>query len=202
MAAKVPSRAAVTLRCAARVPSVAQTGGFLYGNYLATHNSLRAPGAADGARLHYGDADIRRKHRATRKAPTPKQERPRSPSPRAPPPPAPPPPPEAPPAAQPAAVPPPPPPQLYGWLPPYDPSAYAPPPPHAPFAPPYGYGHGYGLLPAQIPSPAFMPPPGARGFEPDSLGARLNPRKFKHVPLAVLHSIPPAGMRSVRRDNM
>ncbi|KAL1495904.1 hypothetical protein AB1Y20_014547 [Prymnesium parvum] len=69
----------------------------------------------------------------------------------------------------------------YAWLPPYNPSAYC--------TSPGTQVHVQSTMPSQLP------------FEPNSLGARFDPHKFKCMPIALLRSIPPAGVRSVRRDN-
>ena len=54
---------------------------------------------------------------------------------------------------------------------------------------------GYPMPAGQMPYAGLMP------FEPDPLGSRLNPRRFKFAPHAVLRSLPPAGRRSLRADN-
>ena len=47
-----------------------------------------------------------------------------------------------------------------------------------------------------------QPPPQLAAFEPDELGARLDPRRFKFAPRFAMASVMPAGLRSVRRDNL
>ena len=109
-------------------------------------------------------------------------------------------------------------------LPAYDPSAYclAMPQASAPYLPYYpmpltdDHGtHAEGaMLSAAVPAapyyssyaaaPPPQPPPSAQlaAFVPDELGARLDPRRFKFAPRFAMASVMPAGLRSVRRDNL
>ena len=44
--------------------------------------------------------------------------------------------------------------------------------------------------------------PGLVPFEPNAIGARLDPRRFKYAPWNAMASVPAAGKKCVRRDNL
>ena len=60
-----------------------------------------------------------------------------------------------------------------------------------------------GGAPPTMPPPAPPPQPAQWvPFVPDAIGERLDPRRFKFAPRAVMASVMPAGKRSVRTDNL
>ncbi len=192
-------------------------GGFVFGDYMATHNARagtslplrQRPGSSERtqANTHMMEADMRASARQradsemayrvsselAEEAAAPAEAEAVAPTP-----------------AEPAA-----------------PSAASSAPVSAPATePPVGGADPYALLPAYNPGnycgaaaswpaaaqPAVgypmpaghsaMPYAGLMPFEPDPLGSRLNPRRFKFAPHAVLRSLPPAGRRSLRADNL
>ena len=89
----------------------------------------------------------------------------------------------------------------YAALPAYTPAAYASPPPGMPVLP--HYVPPAGGPPPTMPPPAPPPQPAQWvPFVPDAIGERLDPRRFKFAPRAVMASVMPAGKRSVRTDNL
>ena len=212
-------------------------GGFLYGDYLATHNAsagasiplTKRPTAWEmgGAQVHYMEKDMRHTHSAHYQ-PSPHPEPTPAPSvtPRAkvavpplssaPPPPAALPEPPAAPASEPAAAQ-----QHYASLPAYDPASYSGQqmgegvgagPTFLPYYPsPLAnyYQPGVAAAPAGYygqslygPQHAAVAPPSLVPFVPDAMGARLDPRRFKFAPRAAMGTVMPAGLRSIRRDNL
>lgn len=183
-------------------------GGFMFGDYLATHNAVAgstlprtrravATDRLDTANTHHMEADLRATTRdmaATPSAPPAEAEAeaevaaPAAAA--AVPEPIPAPAPSAPapqPAANTSAA-------AYGSVP-YDPATFCCPPPTAPaaagcFVPMPGY--------TMMAAPAPAPQP----FAPHELGASLDPRKYKYAPHHVIASLPAAGRRSVRADNL
>ena len=216
-------------------------GGFLFGDYLATHNAKvgsdlpltrRVPAmeTISNAQVHYMEADIRRSAQmfaASEEAGEAVAMAPASSSvaaiaagataakAQA----------TAAPAAEtsttaPAAAP------SAPDLPVYDPTAYCTPPfpaedqiitlPHYPVplsataagtAPPppieawtAPYAPRYEAVMPQGPMSPFAP--GLVPFEPNAIGARLDPRRFKYAPWNAMASVPAAGKKCVRRDNL
>ena len=106
------------------------------------------------------------------------------------------------------------------WAP-APPAAAVPPPPPLPPTPvldgiraqqlaaaappmPFGYAPAHGMYAPGTYTYA-APPPGLQApfpFTPDEPGARHNPANFKALPLAWMRSVPAAGTRSKRRDNL
>ena len=217
-------------------------GGFLYGDYLATHNAsagasirpTKRPTAWEmgGAQVHYMEKDMRHTHSAhyqpsPHPEPTPappelsaparsKLSKPPLAAPLSPA--ALPEPPAAPPASAPASAE-----QHYASLPAYNPASYSCqqvgegvgaagptflpyyptplanyPPGVAPAPAAAGY-YGQGLYDPQY---AAAAPPSLVPFVPDAMGARLDPRRFKFAPRAAMGTVMPAGLRSIRRDNL
>ena len=88
-------------------------------------------------------------------------------------------------------------PDHYAALPPYSPALYSSPPP--PMVLPHY------AIPVAGSAGAPPPPPMEAAyvqFVPDAIGERLDPRRFKFAPRAVMASVMPAGKRSVRCDNL
>ena len=226
-------------------------GGFMYGDYLATHNAVacrtiprsKRPTAVEmgGAQVHYMEHDMRQSHMRSAHYQSPSHEEP-SPAPATskdkhraevkaaaaqakteaatsasavasqPPP-------EAPAAGgAPACAE-----QFYAALPAYNPSSYVAPSAQLPGAVPYlpyypvpleatkpeqmaaAYHAAPGCYAYAAAGPPQPPQPAQQlmsHFVPDELGARLDPRRFKFAPRFAMASVMPAGLRSVRRDNL
>ena len=86
-----------------------------------------------------------------------------------------------------------PPPPMPAQPPQWAPQPMMPPMPSQPMMPPIPFQPMMPPMPSQPMAPA--------SFVPDNLGARLDPRRYKYAPLAAVRSIPPAGQRTLRRDN-